>query len=296
MPNDWRISVSRWAVSGPTPLRRSFSEVGVARAVDHGFVDAEVAWAKGRAIAEEVYGSCTNPVILRYSPRMAIDREADFFVRGVDFMVDQELHVRCRRCPSCLRARQYLWRLRAEAEVLLHRKTLFFTGTFKAQTDNLKIVNDECTRFLKRLRRRCDRRDSKVRYLLVPERHKSGNWHIHALLHSNDAITTRMANDSWGAGFTVCKVADRATAGYVTKYVAKDLLEDANGKLPRIRASRSPTYGGWVMERDKELVQEMLRERPKEGMQEVWTKNLKMLIAEVERQPTVERKLLMMSM
>jgi site-specific recombinase len=258
-------------------------------AVRRAFRDPSKDWAKGRAIAEKVYGSCTRAVILRYSPRMVIDAEAEFFVRGTDWMVDQELHVRCRRCPSCLRARQYLWALRAEAEVLLHRKTLFFTGTFAQQTKDLEVINDECTKWLKRVRRRCDRRGTKLRYLLVPERHKSGNWHVHALLHSNEALTTRMAKEGWNAGFTVCKVADRGSARYVTKYVAKDLLEDQNRKVPRIRASRAPTYGGWVMVRDKELVEEMLRKRGDEGIQETWTKNLKMLIQEMDRTTSPER-------
>lgn len=223
-----------------------------------------------------VYGSCTTPVIVRYSQH-----------------VDHELHVRCRSCPGCLRARRYLWQMRAEAEMLMHQQTLFFTGTFADQTDDIEVVKEHCTRFLKRARKRAATRDCRFRYLLVPERHKSGKWHIHGLFHSNERLVTRDLDTTWDAGYTWTKLADLGAAGYVTKYVAKDLLDSSEHVRPRIRASRAPTYGGWVMVRDQELVKQILAEKPEEELTEVWRKNLQMIVRQVakDKNPSLKEKL-----
>jgi hypothetical protein len=184
-----------------------------------------------------------------------------------------EWHVRCRRCPGCLRARQYLWQLRAEAEMMLAPQTVMFTGTFRHQTWDIDVCKDAVTRWLKRVRYFLDGED--LRYLVVPERHKSGAWHVHSLMHTDRGVAPSLYRKAWSDGFTYAKVADVTAASYVTKYVSKDLLDDAEGVVPRIRASRSPTYGAWVMERDEEKVKELLASRGDEERFEIWTKNLK---------------------
>jgi len=237
-----------------------------------------------------MYGSCTTPIMMRMN-------ETD---------VDHERGVRCRHCPGCLRAKRHLWRLRAEAETLKAPKTWFFTGTFRDQTADIEVVKGECTRFLKRLRKRCGRG---LRYLLVYESHKSGNLHVHALLHdyTDSGISYRDIKRSWTAGFIDAKLCDWKSAGYVTKYATKGVGEGQTER-PRIRASRKvylgaklqdgfegpelvlqDSYGGWVMERDQEVVKELLKARPDENLADLWEKNLRQLMKELRPTPTPQR-------
>lgn len=207
------------------------------------------------------HGSCTMPVRLRHEDH-----------------VDHELSVRCRSCPGCLRARQHLWRLRAEVETLLAPKTWMFTGTFASQTHDRQEVADEVTRYLKRLRRRLP--PGSVRYLFCFERHKSGAWHTHALLHTR--ATWAEVSEPWTAGFSVARlIRGPQGANYVTKYVAKDICSDEEGGTrPRIRASRNPRYGDLVMCHEEAVVQ-MLAARP-DNLQTTWRKNLRALMRIVD--------------
>jgi hypothetical protein len=61
------------------------------------------------------------------------------------------------------------------------------------------------------------------------------------------------------------------------------MLDDAEAKVPRIRSSRSPTYGAWVMERDKEKVREQLANNPEEHVQKVWRKNLQHFLRDAKK-------------
>ncbi|DAZ92355.1 TPA_asm: replication initiator protein [Microviridae sp.] len=249
----------------------------------------------GRQIIHEDYsGSCTRRAVVAYDGHIDI--------------CDQ---VRCRNCPSCLRSRRFLWQMRAEAETLLAHHTWFLTGTWAQQTWDLEECKRETSLFLMRLRSRCHERNTNYRYLVVPERHKSGAFHIHALLHGkDDGLTYKMVADSWQAGFHSIRQCDYQTAGYVTKYVSKDLFEDVDGKRPRIRASRAKyahrpdgegpyitlesSYGAWVMEKDKEVIKAMMAQQPKEMLWETWSKNLRMIVHETaaKKKPRPEMKIL----
>lgn len=204
-------------------------------------------------------GSCTSPVPM-----------------SVDKSIDHERHVRCRNCPGCLRARRFLWTMRAEAEWWQAERSWFFTGTFKDQTADYDVVRQEVTRFLKRVRKRSE---DKVRYLILPEPHKSGMLHVHGLIHGKETLKYRQIHASWQAGFSVVKLAkDHRTAGYVCKYSTKGLHDGPDVLRPRIRASRAPTYGGWVMQRDELLVKKLLAERGEEEVAEIWRKNMRMVL------------------
>lgn len=250
----------------------------------------------GRKMVNRMYGSCTGPVIMRYNDT-----------------IDHERHVRCRSCAGCLRARRFLWQMRAEYETLMADRTWFFTGTFRKQSHHYEEVAQDVTLFLKRLRARCHEKGTNYRYLILPERHKSGAIHFHALIHSDSRCTYRMVVDSWGYGFTVAKLANYKSAGYVCKYATKDLFADSNERRPRIRASRkrwlgsklqegfegptvliTETYGAQVMEREEEIVKALLAERPEEDLQDVWRKNLLMMLKEHKTQskPTAQKQLL----
>lgn len=220
---------------------------------------------EGQRTSRKLHGSCTTPVILPYEPDPMEKAE------------DHELWVRCRNCPGCIRARRYLWTMRAQEETLRAERTWLFTGTFREQFHELEPVKEECTRYLKRLRKRFP---GCIRYLLVPEEHKSGALHIHALLHGTSELSYRDVRSAWGAGFSDARICNWRGAGYVTKYVTKELGKNGPTRRPRIRASRNPTYGESVMERDAELLALMMQSRPKEELQEIWRKNIRMVLEE----------------
>lgn len=203
--------------------------------------------------------------------------------------MDQEISVRCRNCPSCLRAHRYQWALRAHWEILVHPETWFFTGTHRDQGHDYVAAKEEVQRFLKRLRKRAAKRDETIRYLMLPELHRSGAIHWHGLLHHGGSVTYRMVANSWTAGYSYPSAVrnKEATAHYVTKYCTKDLLgagtdERGRSRRPRILASRSPTYGDPVIIRDAEVVQQLAKQAEEETST-TWIKNLKHAIKELEK-------------
>lgn len=219
------------------------------------------------------HGSCTTPVHLRQETYVDVDHT-----------------VRCRNCPSCLRARRFQWGVRGQYECMVADRTWFFTGTFAAQTHNYVESKEEVQRFLKRLRDRTRRRDgTSIRYLMLPELHKSGAIHYHGLIHTSVRCTERMVTAAWQAGYCWPSLvrSDQAAPIYVTKYATKDMLgadlgEDGRSRRPRILASRKPTYGDPVIIRDEKLVQELARANAKE-LHEIWQQNLKEAIKLHER-------------
>lgn len=178
-----------------------------------------------------------------------------------------DLDVRCRRCRSCLRYRAYVWRERAVTELRLSARTWFTTLTLSpdfqyraiaqaelharsrgvrwAELDDDQrlsrrhaVIGQEITRFLKRLRKNAG---VPIRYLLVLERHKSGDPHYHLLLHEpvpGRELRHRHIKDAWRWGFSQARlVADdhpEKASSYVAKYISKTLSN-------RVRASRG--YG-----------------------------------------------------
>ena len=90
----------------------------------------------------------------------------------------------------------------------------------------------------------CKQRKAKdLLYLLVPEQHKDGAWHIHGLLCNTTGLTftdsgKRYAEkivynlDDWKLGFsTVTEVIDTyKVSNYITKYITKDLCAITSGK------------------------------------------------------------------
>ncbi len=80
-------------------------------------------------------------------------------------------------------------------------------------------------------------------YLLVPEQHKDGAWHIHGLLCNTTGLTFTDSGkrydgkivynlDDWKLGFsTATKVNDTyKVSNYITKYITKDLCAVTPGK------------------------------------------------------------------
>lgn len=157
----------------------------------------------------------------------------------------------CRKCSYCLKRRGAQWRDRARFETDTAQRTWFCTWTLSPDrqyhflsearaalsatgTDFEEVSNAEqfqrvCWRIgrrftlgLKRLRKNTG---ADMRFLIVAERHKSGAPHFHGLIHEqhgSPAIThAALKRDLWHEGFVNYKLADPASAAYVTKYLTK---------------------------------------------------------------------------
>ena len=87
------------------------------------------------------------------------------------------------------------------------------------------------------------RKAENLLYLLVPEQHKDGAWHIHGLLCNTTGLTFTDSDkryngkivynlDDWKLGFsTATKVTDTyKVSNYITKYITKDLCAITPGK------------------------------------------------------------------
>ena len=118
----------------------------------------------------------------------------------------------------------------------------FFTGTIdRAKFDrfNLDVYQSRLSQFVRDKRKKYQ---SQIQYLLVPEQHKDGAWHIHGLISGlpEDAISPfvppapqRLIDGgflNWPDYMTTvgfCSLAPIrdaiATAYYITKYISKDL-------------------------------------------------------------------------
>lgn len=177
-----------------------------------------------------------------------------------------DAHVRCRKCEACLRQRRQLWLRRMQSEVVHSQRTWFGTLTLspdrhyyyhelarrlgEVRLVDIDTLNDEerfayrcraigaeVTRFLKRVRKNglCH-----FRYVLVYERHLSGNPHMHLLIHeghNSPPIKKRLLHACWHDGFSSWKLVQTEATYYVAKYLAKDAST-------RVRASLLYGQGG----------------------------------------------------
>lgn len=174
-----------------------------------------------------------------------------------------EIHTRCRRCEPCLRTRQRRWAGAAIAETRMSTRTWFGTLTLSPEWqfrtkieainyhrnrgvdfDSLsadeqfvahhRAIGAELTRYLKRVRKNAD---ASFRYLLVAEKHKSGDPHYHMLLHENAVggkVLHRHLSSAWRYGFENWRLSDPLKpyeTAYLCKYLSKSLAA-------RVRASQ----------------------------------------------------------
>lgn len=200
-------------------------------------------------------GRCASPIGLEQ-----FGRPTDRFNRPDPSSTPLRLimQVRCRKCPACLRFRAWVWRTRGELEIRLSSRTWFGTLTLRPEEqyrhllearslaskrsidfDQLtedeqfllrhESISKEITKYFKRLRKQSG---AYLRYLLCVEAHKSGLPHYHLLIHevTDVMITKRVLQEQWTLGFSDYKLAEKAAAAYVTKYLTKS-------SLARVRAS-----------------------------------------------------------
>ena len=120
----------------------------------------------------------------------------------------------------------------------------FMTVTFNAQKidrynwDEIRKRHSEMLKNLKK--RKCPN----LQYIFVPELHKDGAVHFHALLMGVEGLTLRNSGkkdkykrviyniDEFNLGFnTLTRIADPSKAGtYITKYITKELVTGLTGK------------------------------------------------------------------
>lgn len=207
-----------------------------------------------KKIVTRYHGTCTKPALMPTKD------------------VDVVLAVRCRTCQSCLRAKRYLWAMRAELETLEAPETVMLTLTFRDQHREREVAERELTLYLYRLRQNLSYR---IRYLACFEKTEAGAWHIHALIHGPRNMHRNTLRKYWTAGYSWAAVADINAAGYVTKYVTKD-IEEGDANRPRVRCSRDPRYGDAVMNHDKSLVQ-VLAASKHVNVRKAWDTNVREL-------------------
>lgn len=118
--------------------------------------------------------------------------------------------------------------------------TLTYSPDMIENRYDFSLCMKKCSRWI----RNCQNRKAKeLLYLLVPEQHKDGAWHIHGLLCNTTGLTFTDSGkrydgkivynlDDWKLGFsTATKVTDiYKVSNYITKYITKDLCAVTPGK------------------------------------------------------------------
>ncbi|MBE5944216.1 MAG: hypothetical protein E7258_04790 [Lachnospiraceae bacterium] len=112
----------------------------------------------------------------------------------------------------------------------------FATFTFKEDRYNYDLCKARLTKYLNNLRsRKCE----DLEYLAVPEEHKDGAYHFHALLKgvNNDVLCAsyekgRLMFKNWNYGISQLEsVKDTGkVAMYITKYITKDFVDGVKNK------------------------------------------------------------------
>ena len=120
----------------------------------------------------------------------------------------------------------------------------FVTLTYSPDKIENRYDFSLCTKKVRKWIDHCKQRKAKdLLYLLVPEQHKDGAWHIHGLLCNTTGLTFTDSGkrydgkivynlDNWKLGFsTATKVTDTyKVSNYITKYITKDLCAVTPGK------------------------------------------------------------------
>lgn len=217
----------------------------------------EYAFAAGRKVLK-VSGRCSQPLSLDMDG--APDPVMSALGAEPATKVFCSLEVRCRQCPNCLKERASSWARRALNETALCQRTWFGTLTLSPANHHLMMcrvdrrlrrggevfedltaeeqfryrhaeISKEITLFLKRIRKESG---AALRYCLTAEAHKTGLPHYHMLVHEalgSRPVLHKTLASQWRLGFSKWNLADRRSAFYVTKYLAKDARS-------RVRASQ----------------------------------------------------------
>ena len=132
------------------------------------------------------------------------------------------------------------------------------------------------------------RRAQDMQYLIVPEEHKDGAWHIHGLIARCDGISlvdsghkhsgrTVYNMDGWKYGFTDCVAVDdvHKISNYVTKYITKSVFDRTAGLRRYYKSNNIPpvrSYEFMVEGNEKEVFAKMLADSI--GCEETYSKEI----------------------
>lgn len=166
-------------------------------------------------------------------------------------------------CPACAEINKRLWAVRAY-HAAEHLNAAGYAISFLTLTSHEKLSPSESLaiwpKAWSKLRQRAYRRASSFQYLLVPEQHKDGRLHVHAI--ETAGLGSRWWKDngrSCGLGYMAEEEIARTSggaAGYVVKYLSKSLAYTEWPKgFRRVRVSRQwpklpslPKVDGWYFE------------------------------------------------
>lgn len=151
-------------------------------------------------------------------------------------------------CPECAERMKERWILRARTGVNAMRREHQFID-FVTITSHEKLKTFEQTEYVWReawatLYAALKRRNEALEFMIVPEKHRDGRMHVHALW--NAGAPKRLLKNmtrSRGLGYMVdvSEVVDGHNAvSYVTKYIGKSLGRNVPAHFRRVRVSQ-----GW---------------------------------------------------
>jgi len=163
-------------------------------------------------------------------------------------------------CAECCGRMAEKWALRAEMgarQILRAGETLdFVTITSHEKLPDFASTERVWRLAWAKLYSALKRKKNNLQYMIVPEKHKDGRMHVHALWNAN--VSQKWLKDNArkrGLGYQ-CKVIHVPHSGraqkYVVKYVGKDLGTDTPAHFRRVRVSHdwadlpapnSPTQG-----------------------------------------------------
>lgn len=151
-------------------------------------------------------------------------------------------------CPECSKRMAAHWILRAEIGVRQYigagQHVDFITITSHEKLPDFASTERVWRAAWPVLYAALKRRAIKLQYFIVPERHKDGRMHVHALWNAD--VSQRWLKDNArrrGLGYQAkIKHVDNAgqATSYVTKYVGKSLGDDVPKRFRRVRVSQ-----GW---------------------------------------------------
>lgn len=225
-----------------------------------------------------VAGNCTDPFWTTYVGRprdgSANEPVKYFTFTGGKMTMYLDIGTRCRKCKECLQGRYLQWRYRVREETRLAARSWFGTLTMapdaqyrmlslarhQAHTSHVtweslpadeqfrRVANTslkEVTKYIKRVRKEAG---VPFRYIVVTERHKSGDPHFHMLVHETELrpVRHKTLSSQWHEGFEKWKLVpfeDLKAADYVAKYLAKSALTRIRASLQYGRSDEAGIVG-----------------------------------------------------
>lgn len=189
---------------------------------------------------------CVQPVSI-YSPLKVIKRleKHNLFIkdyyksgRSVEPIYNNRMNVPCGSCILCRSTRRLEWSLRLTHESMYHRNAVFLTLTIDDDHMNsqysLRKHDYQC--FLKRLRKRLDRRGKKIRYFGCGEYgERTGRPHYHFIIFGLTVMDYTDCSDierSWELGNVHIKASTVSRMMYVAGYTVKKIGVETDNLLP----------------------------------------------------------------